>query len=270
MTDALATTPTIPSLELFSLKGQTALITGGSRGIGAAIAIALAQAGANIIIAQRDESHTITRDAIRALPGRKAEILKCDLSDLDEVKTVFESAVGIAEGGRVHILVNCGGMLIREDAVNVEFDDWTKVINVNLNSLWILCQAAGRHMIPSRHGKIINVASLNSYFGGARVPSYSASKGAVTQLTKALSNEWSRYNINVNAIAPGSIATDINATARKDETFYKARLSGTPGNRWGEPEDFAGPAVFLASAASQFMCGEIMAVDGGATAKGPL
>ncbi|ORY24472.1 hypothetical protein BCR39DRAFT_566597 [Naematelia encephala] len=265
--EALDPTPTVSSLELFSLKGQTALVTGGSRGIGQAIAIALAQAGARIVLAQRDVGNTATRDAIRAL-STECEIVHCDLTDLDDVKTVFQRTLQVVN--EVHILVNCGGMLMREDTVNVSEQDWTKVINVNLNSLFLLSQSAGRHMVPLRRGKIINIASLNSFIGGYRVASYSAAKGAVVSLTKALSNEWAKHNIHVNAIAPGSIATDINQEARSDPSFIQARLAGTPGGRWGAPGDFAGPALFLASAASQFVTGEVITVDGGAMAKGPI
>ncbi|WVQ78846.1 hypothetical protein IAT38_000937 [Cryptococcus sp. DSM 104549] len=271
---ALAGTPAVPSPALFSLSGQTALITGGSRGIGASIALSLAQAGANIILAQRDVSNTSTKDVIsKSAQGVKSEIIKCDLNDLEDVKETFGRALKVADGwgtGGVEILVNCGGMLKRDDTVDVGLDDWNLVLNVNLNSLFILSQAAGKHMIARGGGSILNIASLNSFIGGYRVASYSAAKGAVIQLTKALSNEWSKYNVRVNAIAPGSIATDINTEARKDDAFVKARLAGTPGNRWGAVEDFAGPALFLCSPASQFITGETLTVDGGAMAKGPI
>ncbi|WVW79669.1 hypothetical protein I302_101638 [Kwoniella bestiolae CBS 10118] len=265
--NALADTPSVPVLDLFSLKGQNALITGGSRGIGRAISLALAQAGARVVLAQRDLTNTITRDEIRAAGGQ-ADIIGCDLNDVGDCKTVFDKALELTP--EIHILINCGGMLSRCDTVDVTTEDWHYVINVNLNSLFILCQAAGRHMIPLGRGRIINVASLNSFIGGFRVASYSAAKGGVTQLTKALSNEWAKHNITVNAIAPGSIATDINTEARKDPSFVESRLLGTPGNRWGSPDDFRGPAVFLASAASAFITGEVITVDGGAMAKGPI
>ncbi|GFZ51397.1 hypothetical protein JCM24511_09159 [Saitozyma sp. JCM 24511] len=265
--EALAPTPAVPALDLFSLKGQNALITGGSRGIGQAIAIALSQAGAHVVLAQRDVSNTSTRDKIVASGGR-CDIIKCDLEDLKDCENVFDRAVEAV--GEVQVLVNCGGMLRRTDSVDVKQEEWQQVLNVNLNSLFIICQGAGRHMIPRRRGHIINVASLNSFIGGIRVASYAAAKGAVGTLTKALSNEWAKHNITVNAIAPGSVATDINAEARKNPEFISSRLAGTPGGRWGTPEDFAGPAVFLASAASQFITGEMIVVDGGAMAKGPI
>ncbi|OCF45342.1 hypothetical protein I317_00865 [Kwoniella heveanensis CBS 569] len=269
--DALQSTPNVPVLDLFSLKGKTALVTGGLRGIGQAIAVALAGAGAQVILAQRDTSNKATQELIKALPDSPGtKIIPCDLEDLDDVKQVFDRALKVASGGTIDILVNCGGMLIREDSVNVTHADWSKVLDINLNALFLLSQAAGKHMIERREGKIVNIASLNSFIGGFRVASYSAAKGAVTQLTKALSNEWAKYNINVNAIAPGSVATDINTEARKNEDFVKSRLAGTPGGRWGAPEDFAGVAVFLASRASQWITGEVITVDGGAMAKGAI
>ncbi|WVQ97254.1 hypothetical protein IAU59_004365 [Kwoniella sp. CBS 9459] len=269
--DALQATPKVPTLELFSLREKTALITGGSRGIGQAIAVALAGAGAHVILAQRDTSNTATQEIIAALPDSAgSQIVPCDLEDLEDVKQVFDRALKVTSKGAIDILVNCGGMLLREDSVNVTQADWNKVLDINLNALFLLSQAAGKHMIDRRQGKIINIASLNSFIGGFRVASYSAAKGAVTQLTKALSNEWAKYNINVNAIAPGSVATDINTEARKNEEFVKSRLAGTPGGRWGAPEDFAGVAVFLASPASQWITGEVITVDGGAMAKGAI
>ncbi|KAK1922347.1 hypothetical protein DB88DRAFT_494712 [Papiliotrema laurentii] len=268
--DSLAPTPSRPVLELFSLHGRTALVTGGSRGIGKSIAIALAQAGARVILVQRDVTMSATKDAINALPGSAgAAVVQGDLANLDDCSLIFQRALDSAPEG-IDILVNCGGMLMREDSVNVTRADWNTVLDVNLNSLFILSQHAGEHFISRKRGKIINVASLNSFIGGFRVASYSAAKGAVLQLTKALSNEWARYNINVNAIAPGSIATDINTEARKNPEFIQSRLLGTPGGRWGAPEDFAGVAVFLASQASSFITGEVITVDGGAMAKGPI
>ncbi|KAL7419925.1 hypothetical protein Q5752_005844 [Cryptotrichosporon argae] len=261
-------TPDCAAPALFSLAGRNVLLTGGSRGIGQAMANALAQAGADtLVLAQRDMGNTATRDTIRARGGR-AEIVKCDLADMADCAQVVARALEIVP--RIHVLVNCGGGLARTDSVDVEQDEWNYILNINLNSLFVISQAAGRHMIPLGGGKIINVASLNSFIGGARVASYSAAKGAVTQLTKALSNEWAKFNINVNAIAPGSIATDINTEARKDPAFVQNRLAGIPGARWGTPADFAGPVVFLASAASQYITGEVLVVDGGALAKGPI
>ncbi|KAK7417871.1 hypothetical protein QQX98_004346 [Neonectria punicea] len=171
-----APTPNVPALDLFSLKGKNALVTGGSRGIGAAMAHALSDAGASLCLAQRDVSNTATADAIRA-KGTRVEIVSCDLTSMGDVKGVFQKALD--------------------------------VLDVNLQALFFICQSAGQHMIPRKTGKIVNVASINSFIGGEIITSYSASKGAVAQLTKALSNEWAKHNIQVNAIAPGSIATDM-------------------------------------------------------------
>jgi len=269
--DCLAETPNVSALQLFSLKGQTALVTGASRGIGAAIALALAQAGAFVILAQRDVSNTSTLDAIKADPAAAgATIIKCDLSDLGQVKGVFDEALKVAPQGRIEILVNNAGMLTRIDAVDIPYEAWSQVLDVNLNALFILSQAAGKHMISNRHGRIISTASVNSFLGGSRVASYTASKAALMGVTKALSNEWAKYNVTVNCIAPGSVVTDINAEAREDPAFTENRIRGIPGGRWGKPADFAGPAVFLASAASNWITGEMLVVDGGCLAKGAL
>lgn len=219
-------TPAVPALELFSVKGKHALITGGSRGIGAAMAVALADAGASICLAQRDMNNTTTADSIRA-KGTRVELVQCDLDSMRDSKEIVSRAVE-AMDGRIDIVVNCGGLLKRKPSVDVSEEEWDsvrlttssrgtsraksnslKVVDVNLKALFLICQAAGRHMIPRRAGKIVNVASLNSFIGGEAVASYAASKGGVSQLTKALSNEWAKYNIQVNAIAPGSIATDM-------------------------------------------------------------
>jgi len=256
-----ADTPHVPVAELFSLRGKTVLITGGSRGIGAAMAIALAEAGASVCIAQHNASNTATADTIRSKGGR-AEIIQCDLRNMEDVQGLFTKALDIM-GGTIDILVNCGGQLQRKDAVDITEEDWDNILDVNLKALFFLCQAAGRHMIPRGHGKIVNLASLNSFIGGDRVATYSASKGGVGQVTKALSNEWARHNIQVNAIAPGSVATDINTDLRSDPAQYAARVARCPARRWGAPADFAGPVVFLCSAASQFVTGEILVVDGG-------
>jgi 2-deoxy-D-gluconate 3-dehydrogenase len=191
-------------------------------GIGQGMAIALAQAGAHVILAQRDVSNTETKDLIDRLPDSAgSHIVSADLNSIEDSGKVVSRALEVVE--EIHILVNCGGMLIRDDSVDVKVEDWNtvsqtqwlsvshfhQVLNVNLNSLFAITQAVGRHMIPLRRGKIINVTSLNASVGGFRVASYSASKGAVESLTKALSNEWAKYNITVNSIAPGSIATDM-------------------------------------------------------------
>ncbi|KZO98464.1 NAD(P)-binding protein [Calocera viscosa TUFC12733] len=261
MADICEPTPNVPVGQLFSLKGQVALVTGGTRGIGEACALALAQAGADICLAQRDVTRFNVRDAIRAT-GVKCEIVPCDLVDLGAVRTLFERALEVM-GGEIHILFNCGGMQHRAPATEFPEEKWDEVIDVNLKSLFLLSQAAGRHMVPRRRGKIINIASLTTFIGGVNIPAYASSKGAVGQLTKALSNEWAKHNVQVNAIAPGYIATEINADLRADGDQYRQLTERIPAGRWGSPADFAGPTVFLASAASQYVSGEVMVVDGG-------
>ncbi|CAL5868047.1 uncharacterized protein PFLUO_LOCUS2270 [Penicillium psychrofluorescens] len=204
---AAAETPLVSAMNLFSLQGKHALVTGGSRGIGAAMAHALADAGCSVCIAQHDVTNTTVADAIRA-KGVRAELLQCNLSNMDEARGLFPKALEVM-GGQIDILINCAGTLHRKPSVDVTEQEWDSVVDVNLKALFLVCQGAGRHMIPRRSGKIVNVSSLNSFIGGEIVASYAASKGAVSQLTKSLSNEWARYNIQVNAIAPGSIATDM-------------------------------------------------------------
>ncbi|RSL55434.1 hypothetical protein CEP53_007085 [Fusarium sp. AF-6] len=264
-TPAAEPTPQIPALDLFSLKGKNAFVTGGSRGIGAAIAIALADAGASICISQRDTANTDTADAIRAR-GVKAEIIPCDLGDMDAVKGVFQQALDFMDG-RIDILVNCGGILKRKEVLSVSEEEWDVVMDVNLKALFFLCQAAGRHMVPRRSGKIVNIASINSLIGGENYAPYSSSKGGVLQLTKALSNEWAKHNVQVNAIAPGYVATDMNIALRSNAEVTADAIAGCPAGRWGTPADFAGPAVFLCSNASQYVTGEVLVVDGGLLGK---
>ncbi|KAL6302684.1 NAD(P)-binding protein [Sparassis latifolia] len=255
-------TPSVPVSNLFSLAGQNVLITGATRGIGAACAIALAEAGANICLVQRPSNpNHATRDAILAL-GRTAKIVECDLADLESVRALFTKALE-AMGGEIHVLVNCAGIQRRSPAVQFPESDWDDVLNVNLKSIWLLSQAAGNHMVPRRRGKIINFCSLLTFQGGITVPAYAAAKGALGQLTKALSNEWSKDNVQVNGVCPGYIATDMNERLLHDPQRLRQITERIPAGRWGEPKDFAGPVVFLASAASQYVCGELLVVDGG-------
>jgi len=259
-------TPSVASPHLFDLSGQNVLITGATRGIGAACAIALAQAGASICLVQRElapgsSPNLGTYNAIQAL-GRTVHVVHCDLSDLQAVRELFPKALDVM-GGDIHILVNCAGIQRRSPSVDFSEQDWNDVLDVNLTSVWLLSQAAGRHMVPLRRGKVINFCSLLTFQGGLTVPAYAAAKGAVGQLTKALSNEWSRHNVQVNGICPGYIATDMNEKLLKDEVRLRQISERIPAGRWGEPQDFAGPIVFLASKASQYVCGELLVVDGG-------
>ncbi|KAF7570172.1 FabG Dehydrogenase with different specificities related to short-chain alcohol dehydrogenase [Pyrenophora tritici-repentis] len=240
--------------QLYSLEGQNALVTGGTRGIGQAMAIALAEAGANIILVQRDTSNQTTKEAIEAL-GHKATIYTADLSSKASVSSLVPTI--LKDGHRIHILLNCGGIQKRHPAHQFPDDDWESVLQVNLTSVFQLCRDVGAHMLEQpadlplgRRGSIINVASLLTFQGGITVPAYAASKGGVGQLTKALSNEWASKGLSVNAIAPGYIATDMNEALIKDEKRAESILSRIPAGRWGSPEDFKGAVVFLASAAS--------------------
>ncbi|MFB3159914.1 2-dehydro-3-deoxy-D-gluconate 5-dehydrogenase KduD [Neobacillus sp. 179-J 1A1 HS] len=245
--------------NVFDLTGKVAVVTGGTRGIGKGIALGLAVAGADIVLVQRSND-TSTQEEVKAL-GVRCEIVHCDLINLEEVKQVIPKAIEAM--GSVDILVNNAGIQRRSPAVDFSEQDWDDVITVNLKSVWILCQQAGRHMVEKKSGKIINIASLVSFQGGLFVPAYTSAKGAVGQLTKALANEWSSQGVNVNAIVPGYIATEMNTALINDPVRSRQILERIPAGRWGNPEDFKGPALFLASEASNYVHGHLLAVDGG-------
>jgi len=247
-------------LELFKLDGKVAAVTGATRGIGRSIALSLAEAGADIALLQRSPEQTDVKEEIESL-GRKCLIIPCDLEDIDQVKAAIPNVV--SHFGKIDILVNNAGIQRRSPSVDFSEQDWDDVINVNLKTVWLLCQQAGRYMVPNGKGKIINMASLLSYQGGLTVPAYAAAKGGVAQLTKALSNEWAKYNVNVNAIVPGYIATDMNTALINDGTRNRQILERIPSGRWGNPEDFKGTVVYLASDASNYVHGHLLAVDGG-------
>ena len=246
--------------DRFNLDGKTALVTGASAGIGAAIAIALAQAGADVICHGNTRHPQHTCDAIQRF-GRKAVPVQADLARPGAAEQLFEQA---SRSAPIDILVNNAGMIRRAKAVEYSDEDWAGVLQVNLNSVWKLSQCAGRAFIEKgRPGKIINIVSLLAFQGGITVPAYAASKGAVAQLTKALANEWAIHGINVNAIAPGYIRTDNTVALRRDEIRNRQILERIPAGRWGDPADIAGAAVFLASAASDYVHGHVLVVDGG-------
>jgi 2-deoxy-D-gluconate 3-dehydrogenase len=248
-------------LDAFKLDGQTALVTGAAAGLGAAISVALAEAGADVACHGNTRSPDATCAEIRKL-GRGAHPLTGDLSRRETPRAIFEQT--LAAFGRVDILVNNAGIIARAPAVEVCDEDWAQVIEVNLSSVFRLSQLAGRHMIEREaHGKIINIASLLSFQGGINVPAYAAAKGGVAQLTKALANEWAAQGINVNAIAPGYMRTDNTTALQTDETRNRQILERIPAGRWGEPRDLAGAAIFLASAASDYIHGHVLVVDGG-------
>ncbi|KAF5378758.1 hypothetical protein D9615_006973 [Tricholomella constricta] len=328
-------TPSISAPSLFSLAGQNVLITGATRGtnysfipiwlccIGAACALALAEAGASVCLVQRNtpegsQPNHESLNTIRAT-GVKAEVVYCDLDNTEAVKGLFQKALDVMNG-QIHVLVNCAGIQRRSPSVDFPESDWDDVLNVNLKSVWLLCQAAGRHMVPLRRGKIINFCSLLTFQGGLTVPAYASAKGALGQLTKALSNEWSQHNVQpphlpwvtpsspfsrsvpelarvylspssslarthactlallpshvhsrvpANQLPPSSSSSSSSSPFPRNERLLAdpVRLrqisERIPAGRWGDPKDFAGPVVFLASSASQYVCGELLLVDGG-------
>lgn len=248
-------------LDTFRLDNKIALVTGASAGLGAAIAAALAEAGADVAAHGNSRTPDATCERIESL-GRRALALHGDLADKDAPREIIMRA--IEEFGRIDILVNNAGTIRRAPAVEYREEDWAHVIEVNLSSVFRLSQLAARAMLEQgAGGKIINIASLLSFQGGITVPAYAASKGGVAQLTKAFANEWAAKGINVNAIAPGYMRTDNTAALQKDETRSRQILERIPAGRWGEPDDLAGAAVFLASSASDYINGHILAVDGG-------
>jgi len=244
---------------MFDLSGKTAIVTGANTGIGQGIAIALAGAGADVALVGRSSADE-TAEKVRAL-GRKAALIRADLSTIEPVQEVADRT--LAELGGLDILVNNAGIIRRADAVEFTEEDWDAVIDTNLKSVFFLCQAAGRHMIGQGRGKIINIASMLSFQGGIRVPSYTASKSGVAGLTKLLANEWAGKGVNVNAIAPGYIATNNTVALQADESRNRQILERIPSGRWGDPSDLGGAAVFLASSASDYVQGHVLAVDGG-------
>ncbi len=243
----------------FDLTGKVAIVTGANTGIGQAIAIALAEAGADVACVGRTPAED-TVAKIRAL-GRKAEIVSADLSTIEPVQRVVDET--IAKLGGLDILINNAGIIRRADAVDFSEADWDAVIDTNLKSVFFLCQAAGRHMIANGGGKIVNIASMLTFQGGIRVPSYTASKSGIGGLTKLLANEWAGKGINVNAIAPGYIATNNTAALQADEERNASILGRIPAGKWGDASDLGGAAVFLSSAAANYVQGHILAVDGG-------
>jgi 2-deoxy-D-gluconate 3-dehydrogenase len=244
---------------LFDHSGRVAVVTGANTGIGQGLAVALAQAGADVALVGRTPADE-TAVSVRAL-GRRAAIVGADLSTIAPVQDVVERTVG--ELGSLDILVNNAGMIRRADALDFSEEDWDAVIDTNLKSVFFLCQAAARHMVAKGKGKIINIASMLSFQGGIRVPSYTASKSGVAGLTKLLANEWASKGVNVNAIAPGYIATNNTAALQADEVRNRQILERIPVGRWGQPSDLAGAVVFLASDASDYVQGHVLAVDGG-------
>jgi 2-deoxy-D-gluconate 3-dehydrogenase len=247
-------------LDLFRLSGKTALVTGSSAGLGAAIAVALAEAGADVICHGNSRPAEQTCQNIQRM-GRRAATVRADLAQSSGAQELFDKTRSFAA---IDILVNNAGTIKRAPAHQFSLEDWDQVLQVNLRSVFQLSQLAGRGWIESKKkGKILNIASLLAFQGGITVPAYAASKGAVAQLTKALANEWATLGINVNALAPGYMRTDNTKALQQDETRNRQILERIPAKRWGEPEDVSAAAVFLCSAASDYVHGHVLVVDGG-------
>lgn len=255
----MTTRPAAEARSPFDLSGRCAVVTGAGRGLGQAIALGLAQAGADLVLLGRPGSQSATRDQLADL-GRAVEIVELDVSDHDAVERV---AARVSGDRQVDILVNNAGIIDRQDSVDVSRQSWNRVVDVNLNGLFLLCQQFGRPMTERGHGKIVNVASLLSFQGGLRVAAYAASKHGVAGVTKALANEWGPRGVQVNAIAPGYISTDNTTALRADPDRSRSILERIPAGRWGEASDIAGAAVFLSSAAADYVNGHVLVVDGG-------
>lgn len=245
-------------LDLFRLDGRVALVTGAASGLGAAIAVALAEAGAQVAVHGNRRAATDTAEAI----GGSSAAFQADLGDTTGAEKLFGEVK--QRFGRVDILVNNAGTIHRDAAEEFKLEDWQRVVQVNLTSVFQLSQLVGRDLLTRKSaGKIINIASLLSFQGGIRVPAYAASKGGVAQLTKALANEWAAHNIQVNAIAPGYFATTNTEALQADPVRNRQILDRIPAGRWGTPRDLSGAAVFLASPASDYVTGTVLTVDGG-------
>jgi len=248
-------------MNLFDLTGKKAIVTGAASGLAHGIAEGLMEAGAEVAII---DISARTEDAAKEFCDRgfKAHAVRANLGDREELTGAFHTALNLL-GGKVDILVPAAGIQRRNKCEDFTMEDWDAVININLSAVFMLCQLAGREMLKQKSGKIINIASMLSYFGGYTVPAYAASKGGVAQVTKALSNEWAREGINVNAIAPGYMATTMNTKIIEDETRNAEITNRIPARRWGTPEDVKGVTVFLASSASDYLSGAVIPVDGG-------
>jgi 2-deoxy-D-gluconate 3-dehydrogenase len=247
-------------LDQFRLDGKLALVTGSATGLGRAIAIALAEAGASVACHGNRRTAEETTRAVLSL-GRDSQSFTADLASPDGADSLYQAVSAAMKAP--DILVNNAGTIHRDLAESYDLQAWANVLQVNLSSVFRLCQLASHMMLERQQGKIINIASLLSFQGGIRVPAYAASKGGVAQLTKALANEWAGRNVQVNAIAPGYFRTENTSALQNDELRSRQILERIPASRWGQPEDIAGAAVFLSSPASDYVNGEVLVVDGG-------
>lgn len=249
--------------EMFSLEGKKAIVTGGARGLCYAIAEGLHDAGVELVLIDINRDNLLTAVKELGHHGAKVHGVVGDLSKLDQIGQVYQHALEQL-GGRLDILVNGAGLQYRCKAENFPLDRWEKIIDINLNAVFCLSQLAGRTMLQQHSGKIINIASMTSFFGSEMIPAYTASKGGVMQLTKALSNEWAQDGVNVNAIAPGYMETALTADMKeKNPAQYEEITRRIPAHRWGQGKDLQGAVLFLSSDASNYISGAIIPVDGG-------
>lgn len=247
-------------MNLFNLKGKKAIITGGTGGIGSALTKGMLEAGIEVTVLDfRQDLDVFVKEFSQY---GKLRVFQCDLSDKINRVEIFDRAVATLDG-QLDILVNSAGVQKRGKILDFSDEDWNFVMEININAVFAMVRSAGKYMVPQRKGKIINIASMNSYFGGTNVPPYASSKGAVVQLTKAISNEWSQYGINANAIAPGFIETPMTADMKENKEVYENKRSRIPKGRWGIPEDLIGTLLYLCSDASDYVCGVTIPVDGG-------
>lgn len=246
--------------DLFTITGKKAIVTGAAGGIGSEFAKALLDAGASVAMLDMDRQMGVLEEKFGGYEN--AVPVSCNLLDKQDRERAFEEAVGKL-GGSLDILVNSAG--VQKRGYIEEFTDemWEFVLEINLNAVFAMTRMAGKYMIPAGRGKIINIASMNSYFGGTNVPAYASSKGAIVQLTKAVANEWSKYGINANAIAPGFIETPMTSDMKENKEVYEYKRGRIPYGRWGTPDDLTGALLFLCSAASDYVCGVTIPVDGG-------
>ena len=247
----------------FDIKGKKIIITGGSRGLGFGMSKALHQAGATLVIIASNENRL--KNCVEELDDNTATVyyVAADLSNNSDLQNTFDRALGMLNGS-IDVLINCAGIQYRCPAATFPADKWNAVINLNLTSTFIMSQLAGNIMIKQGYGKIINIASMTSFFGSVMIPAYSASKGGVMQLTKALSNEWAEHGVTVNAIAPGYMETELTSDMKlKNPEQYREITNRIPAKRWGTPDDLGGIVIFLSSSASDYISGAIIPVDGG-------
>jgi 2-dehydro-3-deoxy-D-gluconate 5-dehydrogenase len=244
----------------FSLAGRRAVVTGGNRGIGAAIVLALARAGADVVSVHRSAEEPPVAAQVRTV-GRSYAVVRADLAQVDDVQAIAERI--IAQHGPIDILVNNAGLIIRRPAAEVPLHEWRLLLDTDLTAAFVLCQAFGRPMLERQSGAIVNIASALSFQGGINVPAYAAAKSGLAGLTRALANEWAGRGVNVNAVAPGYIATDQTAPLLADAVRSEQISVRIPAGRWGRPEDVAGAVVFLCSPAAAWVHGHVLAVDGG-------